>query len=73
MSKTKDSNIVSLRNRATISKFLWDSDLFVAPKTSTVRGESCISVFLPKLINQVFRHARNFQEVFTGWFDNLIH
>ena len=59
MSKSEDSNIVSLRNRTTTFKFFRDSDLFVVPKTSIVRGESCISIFLPKLINQVFRHALN--------------
>ena len=59
MCKIEDSNTVSLRNRTTTSKFFRECDLFVVPKTSTVRGESCISVFLPKLINQVFRHALN--------------
>ncbi len=48
-----------MRSQTSTSKFYKESIIYCVSKTSTIRGESCISVFLPKLINTVFRNLLN--------------
>ena len=62
-SRDIDDNTRIMRSQTSTSKFYKESIIYCVPKTSAVRGESCISVFLPISINSVYRNTLNLKFV----------